>query len=493
MSLLLNRAALDERGRGRLDEVQGAPVTILQIGEGNFLRGFTDWMIQACRNQGLFSGSIAVVQPRPSGRAKIEKLAAQDGMYTLVTQGLENGQEVCRKETIGVFSQAFDPYSEWKRLLELAASPELRIVISNTTEAGLVYRPEKLTGGPIQSYPGKIAYLLYERYKTFLGDPEKGLILLPCELLERNGDVLKAAVLQYSKDWKFPAAFHDWIKQHNRFLSSLVDRIVPGYPEEAQAEAWFHEWGYRDELLCTAEPYHLWAIEAEPELEAILPLRKAGLNVHWTDDLKPFQQQKVRILNGAHTWMAPLGILHDIEHVRAFMEHPEFGAAVRETVWRDILPTLPYGENELKTYADSVFDRFGNPYIRHRLADIAMNSMGKFSVRLMPTLAHYAESGEAIPARLALGLAALLRYYKVTKGSDGEFTGTSLKGIRYVVRDDSNALDRIAGHWQAAGASNADAIGAILADKELWGSSWSGLAESVIVQSEVLERGEGNE
>lgn len=491
MSTSLNRSTLDEQGRSRLDAAKAAPVTMLQIGEGNFLRGFADWMIQTCRDRGMFAGSIAVTQPRPSGKSKIERLAAQDGLYTLVTQGLENGTPVSRRETIAVFAEAFDPYSEWQRLIDLAVSPELRFIISNTTEAGLVYRPEKLTATePIQSYPGKVAYLLYERYKTFQGDSKKGLILLPCELLERNGDTLRSAVLQYAKDWSFPAAFLEWVKQHNRFLNSLVDRIVTGYPAESQAEAWFDEWGYRDAMLVTAEPYHLWAIEAEPELEELLPLRSAGLNVFWTDDLKPFQQRKVRILNGAHTWMAPLGILHGVEHVRGLLEHPELGAMVRETVMNDILPTLPYEERELQAYAESVFDRFGNPYINHRLADIAMNSISKFKVRLLPSLAFYAESAREVPSSLTLGLAALLRYYKVAK---------TPAGARYEVRDDPAALERMRAHWAKAESAKeglAETVERILSDTELWDADltcWGRLAATVALQMEALERGAVNE
>ncbi|THF73478.1 tagaturonate reductase [Cohnella fermenti] len=465
----------------------GAPVTVLQIGEGNFLRGFFDWMIQSCRDQGLFQGSIAVTQPRPSGKPKIDALAAQDGLYTLVTRGLENGQAVERKEMISVFAEAFDPYTNWTRLMELAVSPELRFVVSNTTEAGIAYRPEALTGEPIVSFPGKLAYLLYQRYLKYEGAADKGLILLPCELLDRNGDALRDVVLKYAADWGFPETFRQWVLEHNRFLNSLVDRIVTGYPGDEQAEAWFAEWGYRDPMLTTAEPYHLWAIEAEPELEELLPLRKAGLNVFWTTDLKPFAQRKVRILNGAHTWMAPLGLLHGVEHVRELLEHETLGRAVRETVREDVLPTLPYDGSELADYAAAVFERFGNPFIRHRLADIAMNSLSKFRTRLLPTLAFYAERGEAVPERLALGLAGLLRYYRVRRAEDGSFVGTTLAGGgTYAVRDDQALLELVAGIWAEAAqgaASTAQteaAVRKLLAQTAIWGadlSGWPSLAE----------------
>lgn len=490
---VLDRHALSTENREAFEAVNNAPVTVLQIGEGNFLRGFVDWMLHTCRSEGLFAGSVAVTQPRPAGKAKIDTLAQQNGLYTLVTQGLENSEAVMRKEIISVFSQVFDPYSEWRRLIELAVSPDLLIVVSNTTEAGLVYRPEPLTDGPILSYPGKIAYLLHERFQTFQGDPSKGLILLPCELLPRNGDALKEAVLRYAEDWHFSAAFQKWVIDHNRFLNSLVDRIVTGYPEEAQAEAWFSEWGYRDAMLCTAEPYHLWAIEAEPEMEAILPLRQAGLNVHWTDDLTPFQQRKVRILNGSHTWMAPIGLLHGVEHVRALLEHPVLGTTVKNTVLYEILPTLPYEEEELLAYAKSVFDRFGNPYIRHRLADIAMNSISKFKARLLPSMAHYAAAGKQMPSGLVLSLAALIRYYKVTPGDDSSFQGSDLSGRPYIVRDDVSILEKMVRHWEGGAEGGLlPVVKKLLEDEELWGqdlSAWSQLSEAVTEQIEQLERG----
>lgn len=488
---LLNRSLLAGRagGAGAADPSSDgsptAPVTVLQIGEGNFLRGFFDWMIQTSRDKGLFTGTVAVTQPRPTGRAKIEALADQDGLYTLVTRGLENGKPVERREMISVFAEAFDPYTDWPRFAALAVRPELRFLVSNTTEAGLAYSPEPLGAGPIHSFPGKAAYVLYKRYEAFGGAPDKGLILLPCELLERNGDILRELVLRYAADWGLPDGFADWVRSSNLFLNSLVDRIVTGYPEEAQAEAWFAEWGYRDAMLTTAEPYHLWAIEGDPSLDDELPLAKAGLNVHWTDDLKPFQERKVRLLNGVHTWMAPIGLLHGVETVRELLEHPSLGQAVREAAYAHIVPALPYPEADMRAYADAVFERFANPYIRHRLADIAMNSLSKFKVRLLPSLAYYAERGETIPARLAEGFAGLLRYYRVEADGSGGFAGRTLGGEPYAVRDDAEQLALMADIWREAaqrGETAAVAIGRLLAETRLWErdlSGWHGLAEAI--------------
>ncbi|WP_239616744.1 tagaturonate reductase [Cohnella mopanensis] len=481
----LDRSALQPIEARLLDETCASPITVLQIGEGNFLRGFFDWMVYESRKQGLFQGSVAVTQPRPSGKPKIDTLAGQDGLYTLVIRGLENGASVERKEVISVFADAFDPYSEWARLVEIAESPELRFIVSNTTEAGLVYRPEALTEGtPIVSFPGKVAYLLYRRYLKFEGAADRGLILLPCELLERNGDALKEAVIKYATDWELPASFLEWVRNHNRFLNSLVDRIVTGYPDREQAEQWFSEWGYQDDLLCTAEPYHLWAIEGESELDSELPFNRAGLNVHWVDDLKPYQQRKVRILNGAHTLMTPIGILHGIEHVRELMEHESLGAFVRTTVEEEIIPSLPYPEREMKDYAEAVFERYLNPYIRHRLSDIAMNSISKFKTRLLPSLAYYAEHGEQVPAGMLQGLAGLVRYYKVIRNGE-QYEGRMLNGQTYLVRDDAKALETIAEIWvdaELASEPLIDTVTRILSEKSLWGEDltrWSGVAGKV--------------
>ena len=447
-------------------------------------------MLHECRKQGLFAGTVAVTQPRPSGRAKIEALASQDGLFTLVTRGLENGERIEKREIISVFSKMLDPYGQWEEFLALAELPELQLVLSNTTEAGLAYRPEALEdNSPIASFPGKMAQFLYRRYQAFSGAADKGLIFLPCELVERNGDTLRDCVLRYASDWGFPETFCRWVEDHNRFLNSLVDRIVTGYPSEEQAEAWFAEWGYRDGMLTTCEPYHLWAIEAEPELESILPLQQAGLNVHWTPDLAPFQQRKVRILNGAHTLMTPLGLLHGVENVRQLMEHPSLGNYVRDTVQDEIIPSLPYDAEEMRLYAEAVYERYLNPFLNHRLADIAMNSISKVRSRLLPTMAYYAERGERIPDGLARGFAGLLRYYQVERAGES-YVGRTLAGAPYEVRDEEDTLRIIAEAW-AQGRSAQETVAELLQQSQLWGcdlSAWPGFAGALMGYWAELER-----
>ncbi|HIW33204.1 MAG TPA: tagaturonate reductase [Candidatus Paenibacillus intestinavium] len=461
------------------NKMKQSPIKVLQIGEGNFLRGFFDWMLYESRKQGLYDGSIAVVQPRPTGKPNIEALSAQDGIYTLVTRGLENNVPTERVDQITVFSTAFDPYEHWDKFIALAELPELKIVVSNTTEAGLTYRPEQWKEGePIASYPGKLTALLYYRFKAFQGDPERGFICLPCELLERNGDTLRECILRYCEDWQLPAEFRDWIVNHNLFLNSLVDRIVTGYPKQEQADAWFDEWGYRDPMLTTAEPYHLWAIEGDPSLDRNLPLAAAGLNVLWVEDLKPFQVRKVSILNGAHTFMALYGLLQGVQEVRLAMEDSHISKLIKRTIQTEIIPSLPYDSADLQQYAEQVYERFLNPFIQHRLTDIAMNSLSKFRTRLLPAIQYYLQNEQSalLPQGLATVFAALIRYYQVQKVEAG-FQGESFTGEFYILRDDPDLLDQIANIWSSYSDFSRDyssislhqAVAQILQLEALWG------------------------
>lgn len=475
----LSRSSLAREQQEQFDLMMESPVTIVQIGEGNFLRGFFDWMIHVLRQQGLYNGSIALCQPRPSGRAKLAKLRDQHGIYNLVTRGFEHGEQVERRDTIAVFSKLIDPYTEWDAFLALGEEPQLQVVVSNTTEAGLVYTPEAYEDGkPVLSYPGKLTLLLYRRYAKFGGEPEKGLLLLPCELLEGNGDLLRECVLRYAQDWGLPEEFQAWVSKHNRFLNTLVDRIVTGYPER-EADDWFAEWGYSDAALVTAEPYHLFAIEGEPELDHLVPLAKAGLEVKWVPDLTPYRLRKVRLLNGAHTLMTPLSILRGLTHVREVLEHEELGSFVRSTVRDEIIPAVPLpAKEELLSYAESVLERFLNPFIEHKLEAIAMNSVSKFKARLLPSLLHD-------PSRhgLLLGFAALLRYYMASADADGRYWGRTFEGSTYELKDDRAALEALAACWSRAAAGSPEELAeSMLALREVWGEDLSkvrGLAESV--------------
>lgn len=446
------------------------PIKVLQVGEGNFLRGFADWMIYKAIEKNVFAGGVVVTQPRASGKHKIDELKEQDGLYTLVTRGIADGKQVEQIDIINVFSKLINPYEQWDDFLELAQEPELRFVISNTTEAGLVYIEEAFQiEQPSHSFAGKLTALLYKRYEYFQGDKQKGLICLPCELLERNGDTLKSLVLHYAHAWRLPQSFVNWVTNHNYFLNSLVDRIVTGYPAEEQAQKWFTEWGYSDKQVTTAEPYHLWAIEGDEQLAEQLPLAEAGLNVLWVKDLKQYQKRKVAILNGSHTSLALLGLLYGEQEVRIAMENPTLSTLIKSLIKDEVIPTLPYASNELLNYAEQVYERFQNPFIQHRLYDIAMNSLSKFNTRLMPTIKHYLDEDGKLPEHLSTVFAALLRHYKVTK--DGEhYMSQTLAGDPLLIRDNTILLQYIHQVW-ASYEQHLDlkrAIGELLVNKEWW-------------------------
>ncbi|MEW9672217.1 tagaturonate reductase [Ammoniphilus sp. 3BR4] len=488
----INRLGIEHEAAKNLPLASAKEIKVLQIGEGNFLRGFFDWMIHECYKKEVFAGGIAVTQPRPSGKAKLEELKLQDGLYTLMTRGLQHGQKVDTKEIISVFADAIDPYGEWPKFMALAENPTLEFVVSNTTEAGLTYQESSFTEGvPIESFPGKLTAFLYRRYQHFRGDAEKGLVMLPCELLARNGDTLKECILQHSRDWQLPESFIDWLEKHNLFLNSLVDRIVPGYPK-AEAEKWFAEWGYQDAMLNVTEPYHLWVIEGDPALDERLPLQKAGLNVHWVEDLTPYQVRKVRILNGLHTLMTPMALLHGLEEVRETVEHPDFESFIQETMEREIVPSLSYDVKMTMAYAETVIERFKNPFLCHRLADISLNSISKFKVRLLPSLLDYTSKQGQLPGRIVKAFAYLLRFYRVKK-EENQYVGRRFDGTAYQVKDDAESLAFFSEQWgsfEAKEISMEELMENILSNSALWGenlSGYPGLAKRLCVEMKEME------
>ncbi|PQP80114.1 altronate oxidoreductase [Paenibacillus sp. PCH8] len=490
---------LGSDGQRKCKEIMERPVKVLQIGEGNFLRGFADWMLHESARQGKFHGSVAVTQPRPGGKAKLEQIRDQDGLYTMITRGLSQGKPVERTELISIFSQCINPYEDWAAFLELAKLPSLEFVISNTTESGLKYiQSAYIEGEPVQSFPGKLTVFLHQRYLNFEGDQSRGLIHLPCELLEGNGDVLRSCVLRHSEDYGFSEGFRSWIENHNSFLNNLVDRIVTGAPNPKEAESLTNRWGYEDQLVNTAEPYHFWAIQGDESLDKKLPLKQAGLNVHWVKDLKPFQVRKVRILNGAHTLMSSLGILKGKQYVRETMEDPQFGSWIREAVHQEIVPALDMPDHDLEQYAEEVFERFLNPYIDHNLQDIALNTIGKFKVRVLPTLLSYEQNQGSWPERLIQGFAGLLCLYRPVQTPEG-YKGHRLNGNDVLLRDDPDVLAALAAHWEGYASLNRNQdqlngrVAAVLSDTLIWGENLDareGLRAALVHEINLLE-GEG--
>lgn len=417
---------------------------IIQFGEGNFLRAFAEDFIHEMNKQGLYDGSVAIVKPTPRG--DLGKFGAQGNVYHLLLRGIEDGKTTETIKEIRAVSRCVNPYADFKAYLALARQPAFRFIISNTTEAGIAFDETcRFEDTPALSFPGKLTQLLYERFR--LGLP--GFVLLPCELIDSNGDALKACVLRYAALWALGDCFVRWLEEENDFCNTLVDRIVSGYPA-AEAAGICRSLGCEDLLLDTAEPYHFWAIEGNYEAE--LPLRAAGINALWTTDVSPYKKMKVRILNGQHTSMVFAGLLAGHETVADCMADPAFETYLGRLLKKEILPTLP-DDPATADFAAATAERFKNPYLRHRLRSIALNSVAKYRARVVPTLLERTAAVGKTPRVFALSLAALLFYYKQTNG----------------IEDETAAVERI----------KAAALPELLRDESLWGADLSTMEADV--------------
>lgn len=382
------------------------PVKILQVGEGNFLRGFLDWQIQLLNEQTDFNGGIAVVQPRRS--QKIAPLNEQNGLYTLRLQGISNGQQYDDTTIVDAVQYGINLEQDYEQYVALAHSEDLRFVVSNSTEAGIfVDKEERFEQRPQKTFPGKLLALLVERFDYFNGDNSKGLIMIPTELIEKNGETLKAVLVQLATNWNLSDAFKIWLIEANTFCNTLVDRIVPGYSEEKAAEL-----PYEDTLFVVAEPYSLFAIEGPDFVFEELPLHKLKVNAFLTNDLTPYRTQKVRILNGSHTALTPLAMLSGIQTVAEAVEDPVLGPFLEAFIFEEVVPTIDHDPQQVEAFAKDVLDRFRNPFIAHYVESISLNALDKFVTRNVPTLKDYTQKYNAVPKRLVLAFAALLAVHR---------------------------------------------------------------------------------
>mgnify|MGYP002517838972 FL=1 len=378
------------------------PEKVIQFGEGGFLRGFVDWILQITDEKTDFDGNAVVVQPIEKGMC--DMLEKQGCVYTHVMRGLKDGVPTVDKKIINVISRTVKPYDDYEAYLALAENPDFKVVVSNTTESGIAYDPsDKLGGKPQKSFPGKLTALLYKRFSLGLS----GFVFLPCELIEKNGATLKSIILKYADDWNLGGDFKKWIETENTFCNTLVDRIVTGYPRDEKIDL-----GYEDNMVNTSELFHLWVIEGPKDILNTIPLDKTGLNIIVTDNLDMYRTRKVRILNGAHTSMIPYAMLEGIETVKECMENEKMHGFLNKCVFDEIIPTLDLPEKELIDYANDVFERFNNPYIRHLCASISLNSVSKFKVRVLPSLLEYKKRKGILPEHLVFSLAKLIEFYK---------------------------------------------------------------------------------
>jgi tagaturonate reductase len=469
------------------------PEKVLQFGEGNFLRGFVDWMIHRLNTAGLFNGSVVVVQPLATGQ--VPQLNAQDGLYTLALRGMKDGSVVEEKELISCVSRSLNPFEDYAAYLRCAQIESLRYIVSNTTEAGIACDPsDHPTDRPARSFPGKLTALMFARYNAFGGDPAKGFVLLPCELIERNGDALKRCVLQTARAWKLPLAFIHWVETCNVFCNTLVDRIVTGYPKE-EAQAFAQKLGYEDSLLCTGELFHAWIIEGPAALARELPFDRVGLNVVWTSNVTPYRDRKVRILNGAHTMLVLAAYLAGKDTVKECMDDAALSTYVRRGLSDEIIPTLDLPRADLETFAAAVCERFANPFVKHFLLSIALNSASKYTARVLPSLKEYQRRRHALPKRLTFALAALLAFYRGTELRDGVLIGR--RGDReYPIKDSPAVLEAFRAAWTDCDGSPASVrklTANLLSQPALWQEDLTlvpGLTDAVATQlSAILQHG----
>lgn len=442
------------------------PVKVLQIGEGNFLRAFAEPAIEEMNSRGIFCGSVVVCQPNGSDFADV--LNGQDCVYTVVKRGVENGKIVDEAQVITSVKECINPKKDYKKLLFYACEETLQVIISNTTEAGIYYNEnDSLSDNPPASYPGKLTALLYERYCRFGGESDKGLLILPAELIENNGGELKKIVLRHAENWKLPADFIKWIDTACCFANTLVDRIVTGYPKDETAEL-CEKFGYHDNCIDTCEPFFFWAIECDPKYAEKFPVDRSGLNAVFTADITPYKTRKVRILNGAHTVsvLAAYHCGHDI--VLEMMKDDTFKKYIEKALNEEIIPTIDLPESELKAFAYAVVERFENPFIKHRLLDISLNSVSKYKARCLGTLIDYYKMNHRLPAVLTFGMAALIRFYK-GESEDGKYFGTR-GGEKYEIRDSEDILEFMNEAWHSE-----NTVRLILSNKDFWGVDLTGI------------------
>ncbi|MEH6679068.1 MAG: tagaturonate reductase [Sediminicola sp.] len=451
------------------------PIKVVQFGEGNFLRAFVDYAFQKLNQEAGFKAGIAVVQPIDRGLVPL--LKQQDGLYTLFMKGIKKGIEIQEKELITNIVKSIDPYTDPLGYLELAKETELAFIVSNTTEAGIAYDPSDLLEmRPPSSFPAKLTQLLYKRYQHFKGAKDKGVYIIPCELINHNSDTLREIMVKYISDWKLEGEFQTWLLENCSFHNTLVDRIVPGYPKD-EIDSYNEQLDYSDSLIVAAEAFFLWVVEGNERLRNTLPFHKTSLDVKIVGDMQPYRTRKVRILNGAHTAMVPFSTMYGNKTVRETVMDPFTGGFIEETVFGEIIPTLDMDRQELGDFAAEVFDRFRNPFISHQLSSIALNSISKFKVRVLPSLLEYVKTYSKVPINLSFSLACLIRFYK------GNWENAALP-----VQDDPTIVFFFAETWKL---ESYDAIAqGILGNKGLWDEDLNdveGLTKAIAIALRALE------
>ena len=472
--------------------LEQAPEKVLQFGEGNFLRGFVDYWFDLANEKAGWNGKCCLVQPIPNGLSRM--INEQEGLYTLCLRGSRNGEKVDDRRLISSISRCLNPYEAdgFAQMMDVAASDDLEIIVSNTTEAGIVYDPDcNLTDSPCSSFPGKLTQVLYHRYRA--GKP--GLLILACELIDNNGKELLHCVNQYMDQWQLDDGFRRYVNEICTFCGSLVDRIVPGRirdPEEtAQLE---RQLGYSDSLLDVGEIFGLWVIEGDPKLNDFLPFRKAGLEdkIFVTPDMTPYKKRKVRILNGAHTGFVLGAYLAGFDIVRECMQNPIVLGFMNNMLLKEIVPVLPLERQDCMEFASAVQDRFNNPFVNHELMSISLNSTSKWRARNMPSFLEYIAHYGVLPPCLSMSFAAYIAFFSndiQALTEDGLICRRS-KGNLYTCSDDRWVLEFF---YARRDASPEDLVHDVMANTKMWGRDLTEIPdfEAVTVANLIKIRTDG--
>ena len=468
--------------------LEKAPEKILQFGEGNFLRAFVDDFIDIANEKAGFNGKVVLVQPIAQGLTEL--INKQEGLYTLYLRGSEKGVKVDDKRVISAVSRCINPYGEWDKVLEMAKSDDLEIIVSNTTEAGIVHDTESaFDQAPPVSFPAKLTRLLYERFTA----SKPGIVMLSCELIDNNSKELLKCVNQYIDDWKLSEDFRRWVNEKNIFCSTLVDRIVPGRirdPKEIEALAAAN--GYDDPLTDVGEVFGIWVIEGPDGLEDRLPFKKAGVPVIVVPDVTPYKKRKVRILNGAHTGFVLGAYLAGYDIVRDCMHDNTILGYMNQMLYDEVIPTLPLDKKDLEDFAQAVQDRFNNPFVNHELMSISLNSTSKWRARNMPTFLDYVKEKGALPPCLTTSFAAYVAFYSndIQELNDKGLVCRRPKGNEYTVSDDRWVLEFYYAHRND---SPENLIHAVMTNTEMWGQDLTEVPgfekEAVRILKQIREEG----
>lgn len=427
-----------ERMNKALSGKKERPIKVVQFGEGNFLRGFVDYMIDIANESGKFNGDIVLIKPIEFG--SLDMFHEQDCQYTVSLRGIVDGEPKVLNRVVTSVTDVVDTYREYEKYDNLAKLDTLRFVVSNTTEAGIVFNPEdKFELNPPMTFPGKLTKFLHTRYTHFNGAMDKGLVMLPVELIDDNGIMLKKCVMQLIELWGLEDGFKNWVEEACIFTSTLVDRIITGYPKDEIESIW-ESLGYEDRILVTGEPFALWVIESSKDISKEFPLPDAGMPVIFTDNQKPYKQRKVRILNGAHTSFVLASYLAGNDIVLESMQDDDVRNFMTKTIFDEVIPTLTLPEKELKDFAEAVITRFNNPYVKHALLSISLNSVSKWRARCLPSLLGYVEKYGKLPVHLTFSIAALMAFYTGSEIREKALIGHR-NGEEYKILDDMAVLE----------------------------------------------------